>query len=395
MDIEELFKLAIDALKSNVARTLLTMLGVIIGIASVIAIISLGQGSTQSVVDQVNSFGVNVLTVSPGKVLRMGGGGSTVDTLTMEDGEAVSKLNNVEAVSGEMSRSKTLTADGESTSTSVKGVEASYAEIKSLDFSTGMFFSESQVGSNSRVAVVGDTVVEELFGEEADVYAVGETVRIDGKTFKILGVIVGSSEVLIPVSTAENVLFGQDYLNNLSVQVENGDLMGQTEIEIEELLLKRHDIEDPEDADFTLRSSEAMLDTVNQLTGTLVTMLSGIAAISLLVGGIGIMNIMLVTVTERTKEIGLLKAIGAKRENILTQFLIEAVVLTLVGGVIGLIFGVGLAYLGSTLMGIPFMVNASSILLAVGVSVGVGVLFGWYPANKASKLNPIDALRYE
>jgi len=395
MDIEELFNLAIEALKGNIARTLLTMLGVIIGIASVIAIISLGQGSTQSVVDQVNSFGVNVLTVSPGRVQRMGGGGSTVDTLTMEDGGAVGKLSNVEAVSGEMSRSKTLTVDGESTSASVKGVEASYVEIKSLDFDAGIFFSEGQVGSNSKVAVLGDTVVEDLFGEEAEFYAVGETVRIDGKTFKIMGVISDSGEVLVPISTAENVLFGQDYLNSLSVQIENGDLMSQTEEEIESLLLKRHDIEEDDEADFSLRSSEAMLETVNEMTGTLVTMLSGIAAISLLVGGIGIMNIMLVTVTERTKEIGLLKAIGAKRQDILTQFLIEAVVLTLVGGIIGLVLGMGLAYLGSMLMGVPFVVSASSVFLAVGVSMGVGVLFGWYPANKASRLSPIDALRYE
>ncbi len=242
---------------------------------------------------------------------------------------------------------------------------------------------------------MGDTVVEDLFGEEAEFYAVGETVRIDGKTFKIMGVISDSGEVLVPISTAENVLFGQDYLNSLSVQIENGDLMSQTEEEIESLLLKRHDIEDVNEADFSLRSSEAMLETVNEMTGTLVTMLSGIAAISLLVGGIGIMNIMLVTVTERTKEIGLLKAIGAKRQDILTQFLIEAVVLTLVGGIIGLVLGMGLAYLGSMLMGVPFVVSASSVFLAVGVSMGVGVLFGWYPANKASRLSPIDALRYE
>lgn len=396
MDFQELILLAFEALRGNLARTLLTMLGIIIGIASVIAVISLGQGSTASIVEGISSFGVNVITVSPGASKRGGGAsGGTVTTLVQEDAEKIANLPNVEAVSSEVSKSKTIIANAETTTASIKGVEASYAQVQSLSLSAGLFLDESDIDGMSKNVVLGDEVVEELFGEGADSEIIGETVRIDNRSFRIIGVVVDSSDAFIPISTAQKILFGQTHVDNINVAVASTEYVEQVMTDIKNLLLLEHDIDDPELADFNLRSPSEMISTVSETTSTLTSLLSGIAAISLIVGGIGIMNIMLVTVTERTKEIGLLKAIGAKKQDVLTQFLIEAVVLTLFGGLIGMGLGVGLAYIASSFMSIPFVVSASSVILAVGVSAGVGILFGWYPANKAAKLNPIDALRYE
>lgn len=394
MDFKELVILAVDALRSNVVRTMLTMLGIVIGIASVITIVALGEGATASVVDKVNSFGVNLVTVSPSKFQRgIGGGGGSSETLTMDDAETIGKLYGVETVSGVMSKTKSLTVGSEEITSSVQGVEASYGQVKQINLLEGVFFTESQVRSMSRVVVLGESVVEDFWGEDSS--GTGKTIRIDGKSFRVVGVIEGSKEVLIPLDLAQKVMFGQDFLNSINVLVIDGGLMEEVTISIEQSLLNNHDISNIEKADFEVNSSEEMLETVNAMTGVLTTMLSGIAGISLLVGGIGIMNIMLVTVTERTREIGLLKAIGAKSKDILTQFLIESVVLTLIGGVIGLLLGIGLSYIASGMMEIPFVMSTKAIILAISVSVGVGILFGWYPASRASKLNPIDALRFE
>ncbi len=394
MDFKELILLALDALKSNLVRTSLTMLGIIIGIASVIAIISLGEGSTASIVSDISSHGANVITVSPGLSQRgPGQSAGTVTTLTTDDGESISELENVVAVSAVVNKSEQIVANAEETNASIRGVEETYAEIQSLELTSGLFFEAGDVEGMSRVVVLGDEIVEELFGEGAEI--IGETVRIDARTFRIVGVAYEDSSAYIPLTTAQKVMFGQDHVDSISVAVTSTELVESTMSVIEELLLLEHEIDDPELADFNVRSSQTFVETISSVTGTLTTLLSGIAAISLLVGGIGIMNIMLVTVTERTKEIGLLKAIGAKRKDILTQFLIEAIVLTMFGGLIGMLLGGGIAYVASSVMNIPFVVSISSVLLAFGVSAGVGITFGWYPANKASRLNPIDALRYE
>ncbi|MBU4264772.1 ABC transporter permease [Patescibacteria group bacterium] len=394
IDIKELIILALTELKSNLARTMLTMLGIVIGIGSVITIMSLGEGSTQSIVDQISTFGTNVITVSPGRARRGPGmTGGTFDTLVKEDTTAILELPNIEAVSGIVSGQKNLVFEENSTSSSINGVEYDYAQIQSLEFSQGDFLNQSSIYSMTRSVVLGDELVEDLFGQGAMV--VGQKIRIDGKTFKIVGVIKDSSSVIIPISTAQKILFGHDYYSSISVRVIDNQIMEQTLTNIENLLLERHEISDPDNADFDLRSPQQMIESMSSVTGVLTTVLSGIAAISLLVGGIGIMNIMLVTVTERTKDIGLLKAIGAKRKDILSQFLIESLVLTLFGGIFGVIIGAVLTYFASTAMGIHFIVSLKSILLAVGVSAAVGLLFGWYPAKKASELNPIDALRYE
>lgn len=395
MEFIELFVLAINALRTNVVRTVLTMLGVIIGIASVIIIMSLGSGATQSIVGEISSFGANILTVQAGRNVRGpgGGGGSTVDTLVEDDVKALSLLPNITSAAGLVSTNKQITYDGTSTQTSITGVEETYAQIHELSLSEGSFISESQVATRSKVVVLGDQLVEDIFGADAQV--VGESVRIDGKAFRIIGVITDSSSALAPLSTVQKVILSQNYFNSVEVLVSDSELVTSTQTAVSDTLLLRHKIDNVNDADFSIRSAQEMIDSISSVTGTLSAMLSGIAAISLLVGGIGIMNIMLVTVTERTREIGLLKAIGAKQRDILWQFLIEAVVVTLMGGLIGLSLGVMVTFIATKFLSIPFVVSLSSVLLAIGVSTGVGIVFGYYPAKKAAALQPIDALRYE
>jgi putative ABC transport system permease protein len=388
MDFLELFILAIQALRTNLVRTILTMLGVIIGI------ISLGEGATQSIVSDISSFGANILTVSAGRTMRMpGGGGSTVDTLVEDDVDALVQLENVQAASGLVSTNKQLSYDGTSSQYSITGAEEVYQEIHDLSFSQGAFFTDSQVATRSKVVVLGDEITTEFFGENTQV--VGETIKIDGKNFRIVGVVTDSSSVIAPISTVQKVLLSQNYLNSIELLITDSDLVESMSDSVENLLLLRHDISNANNADFNIRSSKEMIDSVSSVTGTMSGMLAGIAAISLVVGGIGIMNIMLVTVTERTKEIGLLKAIGAKKSNILLQFLIESVVVTLLGGIVGMLLGVLITFFASSILSIPFVVSLSSILLAIGVSATVGVVFGWYPAKQAAELQPIDALRYE
>ena len=395
MEFIELLVLAINALRTNIVRTVLTMLGVIIGIASVIIIMSLGSGATQSIVGEISSFGANILTVQAGRNVRGpgGGGGSTVDTLVEDDVKAIALLPNITSAAGLVSTNKQITYDGTSVQSSISGVEETYAQIHELSLSQGSFISESQVATRSKVVVLGDQLVEDIFGADAQV--VGESVRIDGKSFRIIGVITDSSSALAPLSTVQKVILSQNYFNSIEVLVNDSELVTSAETAVSDTLLLRHEIDNINDADFSIRSAQEMIDSISSVTGTLSAMLAGIAAISLLVGGIGIMNIMLVTVTERTREIGLLKAIGAKQRDILWQFLIEAVVVTLMGGLIGLSLGVMVTFIATKFLSIPFVVSLSSILLAIGVSTGVGIVFGYYPAKKAANLNPIEALRYE
>ena len=395
MEFFELFILAINALRTNIIRTILTMLGVIIGIASVIIIMSIGNGATQSIVGEISSFGANILTVQAGRNTRGpgGGGGSTVDTLVEDDVKALALLPNVNSAAGLISTNKQITYDGNVFQASITGVEETYMDIHELNLSQGSFISDSQVSTRSKVIVLGDQLVEDIFGEDAQV--VGESIRIDGKSFRIIGVITDNSSALAPISTVQKVILSQNYYNSIEILVSDSESVTQVEEAVTNALLLRHEIKNPNDADFSIRSAQEMIDSISSVTGTLSAMLSGIAAISLVVGGIGIMNIMLVTVTERTREIGLLKAIGAKQKDILWQFLIEAVVVTLMGGLIGLLLGIIITFIATKFLSIPFVVSIISILLAIGVSTAVGIIFGYYPAKKAAELQPIDALRYE
>ena len=403
MDYKELISLALSNLKGNILRTLLTMLGIIIGIASVIIIMSMGQGATASIVDRISTLGANTVNVFPGARRRGPGSISeTVTSLVPKDVEAMTELENVEAVSGVVSARTAVSYQGSNMSASINGVEADYQLIQSLEVDLGSFFDKSQVKGMAKVAVIGIDVVSELF-EEGD-EPLGKAIRVDGKSFRVIGVLEqndasGMSNpneaIYIPLDTMMKTVIGQNYLGSIAVLVTDSESVDGVVGEVENLLIDRHEIIDMDLKDFTIMNFQEMISTISNVTGILTTLLSAIAAISLLVGGIGIMNIMLVTVTERTKEIGLLKSIGAKNGHILNQFLLEAVVLTVTGGLIGVTIGVGISFVIAKIVSIPFIVKISSIAIAVGVSSLVGVVFGYYPARNAAKLSPIDALRYE
>jgi len=403
MDYKELITLALSNLKGNVLRTLLTMLGIIIGIASVIIIMSMGQGATASIVDRISTLGANTVNVFPGARRRGPGSISeTVTSLVLKDVEAIRDLDNVEAVSGVVSARTAVSYQGSNMSVSINGVEADYQLIQSLEVDLGSFFDKSQVKGMAKVAVIGIDVVSELF-EEGD-EPLGKAIRVDGKSFRVMGVLEqndasGMSNpneaIYIPLDTMMKTVIGQNYLGSIAVLVTDSESVDGVVEDVDNLLIDRHEIIDMDLKDFTIMNFQEMISTISNVTGILTTLLSAIAAISLLVGGIGIMNIMLVTVTERTKEIGLLKSIGAKNSHILTQFLLEAVVLTVAGGLVGVTIGVGISFVIAKIVSIPFIVKFSSIIIAVGVSSLVGVVFGYYPARNAAKLSPIDALRYE
>jgi len=407
MNPKELFQLAINALRSNILRTSLTMLGIIIGIASVIIIISIGQGATRSITDQISSFGTNLVQVIPGSqsFTRGPSAPTRTDTLTIEDAKYLADKNNIsniDIVSPAIAQSEAISANSQSQVANVFGAEPNYFTINTLQPKYGDFYTEDDDLGLARVAFIGPEISTNLFGEDTN--PVGQSIMIDNKNFRVVGVSepkgsIGLSNpdknVYIPLRTGSKLIFGRDYLTIMFVRVSNTDLLNSTMDEIKQILLDRHKITDPNQADFTVVSSKDALSILGTVTNLLTLMLAGIAGISLLVGGIGIMNIMLVTVTERTKEIGLLKAIGAKRKDILNQILVESLMLTILGGLVGIIIGISASYLVSRLINIPFVIQINSILLAVGVSSAVGIIFGLYPARRASNLNPIDALRFE
>lgn len=407
VDYRELFFESFGALTTNKVRTGLAMLGVIIGIGSVIALVSLGQSTQGAIQSQIQSLGSNLLTVQPGAVrqgaIQGAAGGQT--SLTLGDAEAILSSDQITAVvnvSPEVSRRVQVVTAGSNTNTQVVGVWPSYLEVRNVKMESGIFLLQTDIDGMRKVAVLGQTVVENLFGEGVD--AIGQTVRINGQTFNVVGVTASKGGsgftnqddiVFIPITTAQKVLFGVNYLTSISIEAKSADVMTEAQNEVGYLLLDRHGLSDPTSADFSIMSQQDIINTVSATTQTFTTLLSGVAAISLLVGGIGIMNIMLVTVTERTREIGLRKALGAKKGVVITQFLMEAVILTFTGGVIGVALGTIASYFISDIVGSKFIFSIQSVLVAFLVSVSVGVLFGWYPARRASNLQPIEALRYE
>jgi putative ABC transport system permease protein len=305
-------------------------------------------------------------------------------------------------VSAEYSSRAQVVAGKKNTNTQVIGILPDYADIRNVSVASGAFISQNNVDAMAKVAVIGPQVVEDLFTQWAN--PVGKTLRINGQVFTIIGVSVSKGGsgffnqddiVFVPLTAAQKVLFGVNYVNSISLSAKSESVMAQAKNQITSLLLTRHKIKNSGQADFHISSQEDILSTASQVTTVFTTLLSGIAAISLVVGGIGIMNIMLVTVTERTREVGLRKALGAKRKIITMQFLTEAVAITFIGGLIGAAIGIFVSYILSRVMGLPFVVSVPSILLAFCVSAAVGIVFGWYPARKASLLQPIEALRYE
>lgn len=404
MLINDILEETAFSLKSNKSRSALTILGIVIGIASVIAMISVGQGSAKSITDQVQSLGTNLLTIMPGsqrgQMVRSGMGNAT--TLTQEDAEAIKTLTGVKTVAPVVSGRKQVTIKGSNTNTSIYGIDDNYFLVKSITLELGSTFTETQIKSKAKVAIIGPTTRDDLYGENYD--PVGETIRIAGQQFTVIGVTeakggtgMGSSDdlIYIPLGTAQQYITGNSKLSNVSVEVSDANLMDIAEQEITDLLLERHNITDSTKADFSIMNQADMLSSMTEISNTMTMLLGAIAGISLLVGGIGIMNMMLTTVTERTREIGLRKSLGATSNNITTQFLSESVALTFIGGVIGIVVGWLIAWVMYKFFSVTTVVKMWSIVMSFGVSALIGIVFGYYPARRAAKLDPIDALRYQ
>lgn len=405
MDLQELLASSLEALMLNKIRTALAGLGIVIGIGAVIALVSLGQATQQSVQNSIQGLGANLLTISPGsqRTGAVSGGFGSSQTLTLEDANAITAANfsSISKVSPEVSRRSQITAGRNNTNTSIIGATANYAEVHNVTMSSGTFITDQDVQGIRNVAVIGPQVVSDLFGGGDPT---GQTIRINKIPFTIIGITVSKGGtgfanqddiVFIPISTAQKTVFGIDYVNNISMSAASANSITQAENDAGYLLLQRHKISDPTLADFSMFSQSDILNAASSVTGTFTALLAGIAAISLLVGGIGIMNIMLVTVIERTREIGLRKALGAKDNTVIMQFLIEAIILTIGGGIVGMVLGILLSFGISILINLPFTISLYAIFLAIGVSGAIGIAFGWYPAKKAADLSPIEALRYE
>lgn len=406
MTTQDLFTETITSIRANPARTGLTMLGIVIGIASVIVMLAIGNGAQSSIASSISSLGSNLVTVVGGGGGRTGGvnvGRSNQQTLTLRDADALrEKASLAREVSPETSSRTQVIAGTNNTNTQIVGALSVYESVRSVTLEDGLFFSEEQVRSGARVAVIGPTARDDLFGVGESV--VGQTVTINNTKFTIIGVTqskggsgFGSvdSNIIIPLTTAQRYISNSQFVSTIVVTTENQEDMTALQDEITEILLVEHAIKDPTLANFSVFNQADLASTAQSVTKIFTILLSSVASISLLVGGIGIMNMMLTNVRERTREIGLRKAIGAKRADISNQFLAESVVVTLLGGVIGVLLGV-LISLGISSIGIlQTQVTSGPVMLAFSVSVGIGIIFGYYPAKKASELNPIDALRYE
>ncbi len=401
MRLLEIFRVALQALNANKLRSFLTTLGIIIGVGAVIMMVSIGQGANQMVVNQISSMGANLITISPGRVANRRGGGwgarGSGNILTNKEVEYIQKGNTtLKAVSPELTQGATVKYGGANSFAMVYGVTADYFSIREYELAVGRFFTPHEEAASGAVAIIGENVASDLF---KGLNPLGQEIKIGDSRIRVVGILepkgTGFADntdlVYVPLSTAQKRLFGTDYVSAIYCQAKGEQLIDQAVSELNMLMQQR--ISDAEKYD--IRNQQEIIDTVSKTTATFTFLLAGIASIALLVGGIGIMNIMLVSVTERTKEIGIRKALGASQQDILSQFLIEALLLSFLGGLVG----IGLGILGGGIIakaaGWPMVISVGAILLAFGFSAGIGVFFGIYPARKASRLDPIDALRYE
>lgn len=407
MKIIDLFEEIYLALMSNKVRSGLTILGIVIGVGSVITMVAIGQGSQGSIESSIQSLGSNLILVQPGQSrgtgIQVSQGRGSAQSLKLDDANAIlEQIGNVRALAPELSGRYQVTARGTNTNTSIMGTSEAYLAVRNVEMDSGNFISAQNVKSLAKVAVLGPSTRDDLFG--ADVNPIGETIRIKQINFKIVGVTKAKGGsgfnnqddmIFVPVTTAQQFLSGTEYLSTISVQAVNQESMTDLQQQITDLLLQRHNIADSSLADFNIMNQADIIASASSITDTLTLLLAAIAGISLIVGGIGIMNMMLTTVTERTREIGLRKAIGAKRQDINRQFLTEAIMLTLIGGILGVAIGFLTSLIVTKFGGIATQISLPSIFLAFGVSAAIGIIFGYYPARRASKLNPIEALRYE
>jgi putative ABC transport system permease protein len=403
MNVVELVRLALARLATSRLRAALTMLGVIIGVASVIALVSVGQGATSGITARLEGLGTNLLTVTPGATrtgATRGAAGSST-TLTVDDATAIGSIAEVGAVAPELSTQQLVVAGTQNTTTTIVGTTAAFASIRNYDVWQGSFLTDAAVANGLRVAVLGATTADDL-GLGAG--ALGTQLTIGGLPFEVVGILQpkGSAgfvnqddQVLIPITTLRQHFVGGDRVRAIDVSVRTADEIPAAEAVLDQTLRGLHGLTGTTADDFTIQDQAQLLDTVSSITGTLTILLAGIASISLVVGGIGIMNIMLVSVRERTREIGIRKAVGAKRGQILLQVLVEAVTLSLIGGVVGIALGVLVSAAIADAAGWALVVQPVTLALAVGFSILVGVVFGVWPARQAAVLDPIAALRYE
>ncbi|HZK84383.1 MAG TPA: ABC transporter permease [Desulfosporosinus sp.] len=406
MNFLESIRVSLRALRANKLRSSLTMLGIIIGVAAVIAMVGIGNGATASITSQIQGMGSNLLTISPGQSNSGGvnGGSGSSNTLTMEDVDKIKALGPVvKAVAPIASSNAQVVLGSGNTSTSINGTTEGYEVIKNVTLARGRFITKADVDSSARVVVLGPTVVENLLGD-ANANIAGEKIKINNVPFQVIGVTTAtgstgfqSSDDMItaPISTVQARLLGRKTVRSIMASAASKTQMQTAQDQITAVLRKSHKILEGKDNDFRVQNQADMLATMTSVTQTLTMLLGGIAGISLLVGGIGIMNIMLVSVTERTREIGIRKAIGAKGKDILLQFLIEAVVLSALGGGIGIALGYGGSSLAGKALAMDTSISVSSVLMAFGFSAAIGIIFGVFPARKAAAMDPIDALRYE
>jgi len=402
MLILDLFKMALRSLIANTMRTFLTALGMIIGVASVISMISIGEGARQQTLSTIEKFGTNIITIKPGRKKNRHVSSDTVKTLMLSDAEAIEKnIPLITGVAAQVYRSAQLKYGSKNTNTTVRGTGEQYLILSNYTIERGRYFSKEEVRSIRKVAVIGSTVLKNLFGDRN---AIGKEIKINGNNYLIIGSTKPKGalswfdpddQIFIPVTTAQKRLFGLHHIQSIDVQAKKMEELEAIKKDIDLLLRLRHGIHEGEDSDFHVQNSSQWLNSWGDAAKTFTYLLGGIAGISLLVGGIGIMNIMLVSITERTKEIGIRMAIGAKKREIMEQFLIESVLISFIGGGLGILLGVIISQTVSKIGGWDTIVSTQSIILAFGFSVGIGIFFGFYPARKAANLNPIDALRYE